>query len=105
MKKNTVSLFIVIIAAIAAGTLIYSFGKKIPSLDELPTLAVKKIGAGQKSVLPPATGNIDDTVNALLQEIIDEQTAAGSANDDKNLLFSDNQEISGFGHTANENEF
>lgn len=55
--------------------------------------------------MPPATGNVDDAVNALLQEADAEEAAVGNASDDKASITSDDQTNSDFSQSANENDF
>ena len=88
MSKNTLILLIVIVVIFAGWYLYYS---KVPKEGE--------------TVFPEATGEVDDLVNALLQEIEDEQLLIGSLEGDKDLIFSDSQEVSDFSQSANENEF
>lgn len=53
----------------------------------------------------PATGNIDDAVNAILSEILDTQSAFAAEEKDGTLLILDSQAIGDFGQAYNENEF
>ena len=74
-------------------------------------------GTGEEtSVLPPeklppvaqtapATGNIDDTVNAILEEALDAQSMFAAEGQDEALLLTDDLEISDFGQSYNEKEF
>jgi len=55
-------------------------------------------------VPPPATGNIDDTVDALLEELIDEESLYEEEDDDVEIIISDIQEISDFGQSIDESE-
>lgn len=88
MSKNTLILLIVIVVIFTGWYLYY--------------LNIPKEG---ETVFPEATGEVDDLVNALLQEIEDEQLLIGSLEGDKDLIFSDSQEVSDFSQSANENEF
>jgi hypothetical protein len=56
------------------------------------------------SVVPP-TGNVDDTADALLKELDDENLATKDLEGDLNLIDSDSQEVDDFGQSINENEF
>ena len=59
----------------------------------------------QKEIIPPpATGNIDDAVDALLKELIDEEPLFMEEEDDIELLIADEQEISDFGQSIDESE-
>ncbi len=74
------------------------------SLPEGPSISYlfPKTQAG--IVLPPATGNIDDTVDALLEELIDEESLYEEEDDDVEIIISDIQEISDFGQSIDESE-
>ncbi len=52
----------------------------------------------------PATGNVDDAINAILNEAIDEQALFTDEGKDAMLLGADSQAISDFGQSFNENE-
>jgi len=54
--------------------------------------------------LPLATGNIGDTVDAFIQEAEEEVAALGDGQEEIDLLFSDNQEISDFSQSIDEND-
>jgi len=56
-------------------------------------------------VLPVATGNIDDTVNALLQDSSSETGILQEEMADADIIADDSQAISDFGQSYNENEF
>ena len=56
--------------------------------------------------LPPATGNVDDVLAALLSDSSAEISSTVKAmDDDAALVGSDSQAISDFGQVYNENEF
>lgn len=55
--------------------------------------------------IKPATGNIDDAINALLLESSYDLTDFSGETRDSSLLSSDNQEISDFTQIYDENEF
>lgn len=57
------------------------------------------------TVTKPATGNIDDTVNAILASVSDDQTFFADVEKDAELITADSQAISNFGQSFNENEF
>ncbi len=78
----------------------YQFGTKAPQApitapsQEL-TVAVTK----------PATGNVDDAVNAILAAVSDDQALFADVEKDAALVNADSQELSNFGQSYNENEF
>ncbi len=61
-------------------------------------------GQGEE-VLPKATGNVDDAADAVLQELTDVETIISDIDSDVSLITDDEQEISDFGQSYNENEF
>ena len=103
MTKNTVIFIAILIALILVGVFVYYSNIK-PKVSSLGGGEAQR-SEEQKTVMPQATGNIDEAVDALLQSANDEQTAVGNTDDDKKLITSDKQEISDFGQSANENGF
>ncbi|PIU75255.1 MAG: hypothetical protein COS76_01780 [Candidatus Portnoybacteria bacterium CG06_land_8_20_14_3_00_39_12] len=98
IKKTVIILIgIIIIAGLTAG---YFFFIKSPRDGWTTPLA--QIGK-KENTPPPATGKVDDTVNALLQEIEDETLASQEENNEANAIIDDSQTISDFGQTYNEN--
>lgn len=69
---------------------------------EAPQYATEE---GVEVVTVPATGNVDDAINALLQEASADQAMFSQEEDDASLLFTDSQAISDFGQSYNESEF
>jgi hypothetical protein len=57
------------------------------------------------AVTKPATGNVDDAVNAILAAVSDDQALFADAEKDAALVGADSQAISDFGQSYNENEF
>ena len=99
---------IVIIALVAIAGLLYSQNKaKIqqpqqPSIQKPPAQSEKKIS----EIAPPAaTGNIDNSVDALLQDSALETLASEEENSDADLLGADTQVISDFGQSYETSEF
>jgi len=56
------------------------------------------------AITTPATGNVDDAINAILNDVIDEQALFADEEKDAMLLGADSQAISDFGQSFNENE-
>ncbi len=54
---------------------------------------------------PAATGNVDETIDALLQESSSEAGAFQEEMDSANIVADDSQAISDFGQSYNEKEF
>ncbi|OGZ55121.1 MAG: hypothetical protein A3F85_04565 [Candidatus Ryanbacteria bacterium RIFCSPLOWO2_12_FULL_44_26] len=69
-----------------------------------PLVAVEK-QQEQPIVVKPATGNVDDAVNAILVGISDDEAFFADAVKDAELIAADSQAISDFGQSYNENEF
>lgn len=101
MAKNNIIVFLVVVIVILTGVFVYFNTRPTTPSGGGP---LPEAGT-QKDTLPPATGNIDDVVKALLQGAENEQPALNSAEDDKSLIISDSQEVSGFNQSVNENEF
>ncbi len=110
MAKNwkILALIIIIVAIFVIG---YSqFKSKAP---QAPISSPEKIqlpvaSEGQKEqpiIIAPATGNIDDTVNAIIGGIADDQELFNDIEKDAELIGSDSQDINDFGQSYNENEF
>ncbi|TSD03763.1 MAG: hypothetical protein Athens071426_45 [Parcubacteria group bacterium Athens0714_26] len=57
------------------------------------------------AVTKPATGNVDDAVDAILASISDDEAFFADATKDAELIAADSQSISNFGQSYNENEF
>jgi len=106
MRRN--ALIIILIAlVIAFAAILYYFNNKETGgygvLLETPGKETpKKTG---ETVLPKATGNFDDAINAILKEIDVENTDVLDITDEKNIITSDIQGLSDFSQAANENEY
>lgn len=104
MANNKRLVSLIVIAAVLVGILIYSLNANkgnyyltnIPSGEE---------SAAKENIIPKATGNVDDIVSALILGAEEEKTILGDATEDKALIVSDSQDISGFSQSADENEF
>lgn len=97
---------IAVVALIVGG--FYQFGVKAPQAPitgETPQTPVAISQELPVAVTKPATGNIDDAVNAILAGVSDDQTLFADAEKDADLLVADSQAISDFGQSYNENEF
>jgi len=85
----------------------YQFSYKIPEYagEETQSIAVTAKEALPIVSLAPATGNVDDAINALLGELSDDELVFAAEQEDKTFLTLDSQEVSDFGQIYNENEF
>lgn len=62
------------------------------------------VGPEKEIVPPPATGNVDDLVGALLSEITDEESVLKGEEGNASLITNDSQEIGNFSKSINESE-
>jgi hypothetical protein len=72
---------------------------------ETPQVAQEQEGAEQQVAVVPATGNVDDAINALVQAATADQAASNQEEGDISLLLADSQAIGDFGQSYNESEF
>lgn len=93
--KNT-AIFIIIVALVILVIFIF-FPRQKPSQNQ--PLTVTEITP------PPATGNVDDLIDATIKEIADENLSLKDEEKDISIITSDQQEISDFGQTINATEF
>ena len=96
-KNLIILLAVALIVVVVVLACYFSFPEEPPTSYLFP-----KTQAG--IVPPPATGNIDDAVDALLKEIIDEGSLYEEEDDDVEIIISDIQEISDFGQSIDESE-
>ena len=80
-------------------------GERAPVISEAPQAPVER-KAEQKEAMAtvPATGNIDDTINALLADSANDQALFAEAETEAELIAADNQVISDFGQSYNAND-
>ena len=101
-------MIIAVVVVIAAILIVYALiGTETPeplqpSIQKPPAQSEKKIS----EIAPPAaTGNIDNSVDALLQDSALETLASEEENSDADLLGADTQAISDFGQSYETSEF
>lgn len=99
-----------IIAVVALAVIGYSqFGAKAPQAPVAEETTQAPIAAPTQelpvAVTQPATGNIDDAVNAIIAGVSDDQALFADAEEDAALVGADSQALSDFGQSYNENEF
>ena len=75
-----------------------------PQIDETPQAIDIPEQELPVVITTPATGDVDDTINAILDGIIDEQALFTDEEKDTALLGAESQAISDFGQSFNENE-
>lgn len=86
----------------------YQSGTKTPApiTGKTPQAPIAEEKRNEDRVtVKPATGNVDDTVNAILVGISDDEALFANAQKDAELIAADSQTISDFGQSYNENEF
>lgn len=99
MKYKNLIIFLAVALVVIIGVLALHFS--FPEESSITYIFPKT----QTGIVPPvATGNIDDAVDALLKELIDEESLYEEENDDVEILISDIQEISDFGQSIDESE-
>jgi len=101
-------MIIAVVVVIAAILIVYALiGTETPeplqpSIQKPPAQSEKKIS----EIAPPeATGNVDDSVDALLQDSALETLVSEEENSDADLLDADAQVISDFGQSYETSEF
>ena len=99
-KKSGLMLLVVFILALAVVLVVYFLTKQEWEIIESPGEILEE----EEIIPPPATGNIDDVVNALTKEFVDEESVVNQENSEVDLVIGDNQEINDFGQSVNENE-
>ena len=98
---NTKFIVVIVIGVVAiVGLLFYSLF--YTSLQVKPPISV---GPYPKEIVPPpATGNVDDLVGALLNEITDEESVLKEEEGNTSLITNDSQEIGNFSNSVQETE-
>jgi hypothetical protein len=106
ISKRTFSIFVACSVVVILGlTFSYIFTQQeIAELLKDETQPIQWIKEKEISVIP-ATGNVDETINALLKEVDDENLATKDLEGDASLIDSDSQEVDDFGQSINENDF
>ncbi len=89
-----------IVAVVAIVVIATQFGTKAPQAP-----VAREERQEQPFTVKPATGNIDDAVNAILAGVSEDQALFADTEKDADLIASDSQEISDFGQSYDENEF
>jgi len=95
MNKRLIAV-IVIGVIVIIGLFVFISQKAKPPVSVVPP---KK-----EIVPPPATGNVDDLVGALLNEITDEESVLKEEEGNASLITNDSQEIGNFSNSVQETE-
>ena len=97
--KSLLMMVIIIVAALAVvAAICYVL------LLEEPLVTPSGTKAPSEVIPPPATGNVDDAVDALLMEITDSESLFLQEENDTEIVAGDDSEIDGFGSSVNEKE-
>jgi len=101
MARNNVILPIMVsvLVLISAFLFYYSYTSVGPDVAPSDEVIVRKVNQ------PKVTGDIDDVVDSFIQAADDEQSSVGTGAEEKTLIISDSQDISGFSQSADEYEF
>lgn len=81
------------------------FGTQAPYTPIAEETSTPTVSGKQPITVMPASGNVDDAVNAILLAVSDEQALFADTEKDLALVTADSQAINDFGQSYNENEF
>jgi len=106
VSKKTFLIFVIssIVVILGLAFCYISTQQEIASLLKGETQLIRPVKEKEIFVVP-ATGNVDDTMDALLKEVDDENLATKDLEGDVSLIDSDSQEVDDFGQSINENDF
>ena len=94
---NTRLIVVIVIGIIViVGLFVFVSQKTKPPVSVVPP--------EKEIVPPPATGKVDDLVDALLTEITDEESVLKEEEGNTTLVTQDNQEVGNFVNSINESE-
>ena len=95
---------VAVVAIVVIGS--SSFGTKAPQAPIAKETSQKPTAPGkQPIVVAPATGDVDDAINAILAVVSDDRALFADAERNIALVSADSQAISDFGQSYNQNEF
>lgn len=99
MAMPTRKILIPLVAVLAVLVIVFVYCFVFPGRPVTPTPS--ETG---EIVPPPATGDVDDVVDALLKELSDEEPLFTEEEGDAALVTGDSQEVGDFDQTINEDE-
>jgi hypothetical protein len=108
MANSVKFLIIVVLLAAAIGAFIYyyaNYSGDVWIMESGKNNQAQEVEKPEDVAIPTATGDIDKTIDALLEEMNVDFGAFGQEENDKNLLGSDSQAISNLGQSYDEKEF
>ena len=80
-------------------------GEREPLTSKVPQAPVeRKVEQEPAMAVVPATGNVDDIINALLADSANDQALFAEAETEAELIAADGQAISDFGQSYNAND-
>ena len=94
-------IIITVLAILIIGFAVFYKGAESPTTQENKEIAKE---ATKENFLPPATGNINDAINAIIDGATKEQDLTAEEFTDKTLLDIDSQTINEFGQSASNYE-
>jgi hypothetical protein len=110
MTKWKMAVPIVLVVLVVAGLMIIHSGQKIqpvlePAQEQSQSAETEYVQIPEEVIVPQATGNIDDIINAMTALAENEQVIIIEEGNDASMVTIDSQAISDFGQSYNENEF
>ena len=104
-QKNLILIAIGVLVLLVIGYFVYSqTGGNLPSLEDGLQTPEESVMEEKEGSLPPATGNVDDIVNLLLQDADSEAAELADEDNDTSLITSDAQAITEFGQSNDESQ-
>ncbi len=103
-KKTLMVLTLAVLVVLAVFSCFMFFSPLTKNKIQETPVAQPTVQNQPKESLPKATGNIDDTVNALLLEASADETLAAEEDLDNELATIDDSEINNFGQFYDDNE-
>lgn len=94
-------LIITVLAILIIGFTIFYKGAESPTIQKNNEITKD---TAKENVLLPATGNIDDSINAIIDSALSEQNLASEEFTDKTLVDMDSQAINDFGQSSSDYE-
>ena len=90
-------IIIAVLAVLIIGFAVFYKGTESPTIQESKKTT-------KENALPPATGNISDTINAIIDSATKEQDLVAEEFTDKTLVDIDSQAINDFGQSSSNYE-
>lgn len=94
-------IIITVLAILIIGFAVFYKGAESPTIQKNNEITKD---TAKENVLLPATGNIDDSVNAIIDSALSEQSLAEEEFADESLINIDSQAINDFGQSSSDYE-